>query len=86
MQASTSMFGLPNSCLVDCGKLVFLWLVTHAVDSPVGSGLSYSTNPDQDYSTDDEQATDDLLEFLKQLMGQEFPDLMDRDLYIAGNS
>jgi len=55
------------------------------VDSPVGAGLSFSSD-EREYATDDEQTTDHLLEFLVALLGREFPHLRARDLYIAGES
>eukprot|EP00955_Chlamydomonas_euryale_P080103 363378-Chlamydomonas_euryale.AAC.14 len=55
------------------------------VDSPAGTGLSYSENPDTDYRTDDDMTTDDLLTFLQKLMAT-MPELSKQDFYIAGES
>jgi serine carboxypeptidase-like clade I len=51
------------------------------VDSPAGTGLSYSSS---NQPTDDEQTTDDLVDFITQLLLDVFPHLLGNDLYIAG--
>lgn len=52
------------------------------IDSPAGTGMSYSkvTN---DYATDDDRTIDDLEYFVERFF-KEYPELKDLDLYIAG--
>lgn len=52
------------------------------VDSPAGSGLSYSETP-SDYVTDDQRTVQDLYTFLQQLMTI-MPELQHQDFYLAG--
>ncbi len=52
------------------------------IDSPAGTGLSYSQDK-SDYFTNDTQTIDDLAVFLDSWFDL-FPDFADQDLYIAG--
>ncbi|GAX75400.1 hypothetical protein CEUSTIGMA_g2844.t1 [Chlamydomonas eustigma] len=54
------------------------------VDSPAGTGLSYSRKP-QDYSTDNERTVEDLYSFLVELFTM-MPELSYQGFYIAGES
>eukprot|EP00798_Chlamydomonas_sp_ICE-L_P013840 gene13840-19761_t len=55
------------------------------VDSPAGVGMSYSSDPERDYVTNNMITIEDLYSFLQQVL-DEFPSLRDNDLYIAGES
>jgi len=55
------------------------------VDSPAGTGFSYSEEPKRDYSTGDRRTVADLTVFLTRLYEQ-IPRLALLDLYIAGES
>ena len=52
------------------------------IDSPAGTGMSYSEES-RDYVTDDVSTIDDLEYFVEQFL-EEYPELRDLDLYIAG--
>ena len=52
------------------------------VDSPVGTGLSYSQHA-ADYITDDGQTARDLFAFILEIFNL-FPELNERPIYIAG--
>ena len=53
------------------------------IDNPVGTGLSYSDNPD-DYSTNDTQTQSDLQEVIRMFFNA-WPDFQNSDFYIAGD-
>lgn len=53
------------------------------VDSPAGTGFSYSTNPTVDYHTNDQVTTNDLVDLVDGLF-QRYPQLSERDFYISG--
>ncbi|MEW5317236.1 MAG: hypothetical protein WDW38_008553 [Sanguina aurantia] len=55
------------------------------VDSPAGTGFSYSTNPTVDYHTNDQVTTNDLVDLVDGLF-QRYPQLSERDFYISGES
>lgn len=54
------------------------------IDSPAGTGLSYSTDP-ADYTTDDFQATQDAYHALLSWF-QTYPLFQSHDFYITGES
>ena len=53
------------------------------IDNPVGTGLSYSDDPDDDYSTNDTQTQADLYQVMLSFFDL-WPELQSRDFYIAG--
>ncbi|MEW5301933.1 MAG: hypothetical protein WDW36_004757 [Sanguina aurantia] len=55
------------------------------VDSPAGTGFSYSTNPAVDYHSNDQVTTNDLVDLVDGLF-RRYPQLADRDFYISGES
>ena len=54
------------------------------IDQPVGTGFSFTKN-DAGYATNQEMVADDLYEAMKQFYTL-FPDLLQSDLYITGES
>eukprot|EP01027_Heterolobosea_sp_BB2_P004616 GEZU01007079.1.p1 GENE.GEZU01007079.1~~GEZU01007079.1.p1 ORF type:complete len:198 (-),score=67.03 GEZU01007079.1:402-995(-) len=55
------------------------------VDQPVGTGFSYSDDPNKDYVKDEAQMAADMWEFLQKFF-QQYPQFLKNDFYIIGES
>ncbi|XP_055860519.1 probable serine carboxypeptidase CPVL [Biomphalaria glabrata] len=55
------------------------------IDNPIGVGFSYSDNGEEGYRTTQEEYTRDLYEFIQQFYVM-FPEYLQRELYIGGQS